>query len=140
MRGRNLARSHKLESLRRRLKAIPAAVKSQIRDALDKSADEMVATMKRLAPVDEGALRESIRKEPGDHDLSVKVTAGGPMTTKEVRKGSGAEYDYALGVEFGTSDTAAQPFFWPSYRLGRKRVKARSKRAVTKAVKSTKRG
>ena len=86
-------------------------------------------------------MRDSIRKEPGDHDLAVKVRAGGPTTTRVVPHVSGAfSYDYARGVEFGTVDTAAQPFFWPAYRLSRKSLKSRAKRAVTKAVKSTKKG
>ena len=41
---------------------------------------------------------------------------------------------YGHLVEYGTADTAAQPFFWPSVRLLRKRTTDRIKRAITKAV------
>jgi HK97 gp10 family phage protein len=38
-------------------------------------------------------------------------------------------------VEYGTSDTPAQPFFWPGFRLTRKRAANRIKRAISTAVK-----
>jgi HK97 gp10 family phage protein len=140
MKWRKWAMPRDIDNLQRRLRAIPREMKVHIREALDKSADEMVATIRGLAPVDDGVLRDSVGKAPGDHDMSVKVHAGGKATTRETREGSGVAYDYALGVEHGTVDTPAQPFFWPGYRINRKRVKARAKRAVTNAVKSSKKG
>ncbi|MBS9477655.1 HK97 gp10 family phage protein [Ancylobacter sp. VKM B-3255] len=132
-----MARSPDLARLRRRLMAIPKAVKAELQPTLEKSADEVVATAQRLAPVDDGTLRDSIRREPGEHDLEVRVEAGGEATTREVRRGIGVGYDYALAVEYGTIDTPAQPFFWPAYRLSRNRIKSRAKRAISKAVKRT---
>lgn len=72
-----------------------------------------------------------------DPDLSVTITAG----DEDVR--------YAHLVEFGTAPhtnggrfagsqhpgTAAQPFFYPSYRAHKKRVKARITRAINSAAK-----
>ncbi|MBS9475538.1 HK97 gp10 family phage protein [Ancylobacter sp. VKM B-3255] len=135
-----MARSPDLARLQRRLMAIPEAVKRELRPTLEKSADEVVTMARRLAPVDDGTLRASIRREPGDHDLEVRVEAGGEATTREVRRGSGVDYDYALAVEYGTIDTPAQPFFWPAYRLSSKRIKSRAKRAISKAVKRTQKG
>ena len=40
-------------------------------------------------------------------------------------------------VEYGTSDTQAQPFFWPAVRLNRKRAENRIKRAMAKTVRET---
>lgn len=120
-----------LADLNRRLAAIPKRVRAAVKPALDASADELVSAQRSLAPVDDGDLRNSIKwRETGE--LSREVKAGGAATTVDTGR---YDYDYALGVEFGTSKMAAQPFFWPGYRLVRKRVRSRIKRAVTKAVK-----
>ena len=37
--------------------------------------------------------------------------------------------------EYGTRHHAAQPFFWPGYRMGRKRALKKIKRAIGKAIK-----
>lgn len=110
------------ERLKARLQAIPGRMRAEVRAAIEKSADELVGMQQRLAPVDDGVLRDSIRKEPGDHDLAVAVKAG-----------SDAAF-YARFVEFGTQRTPAQPFFFPAYRALRKRIRARISRAVRKAV------
>jgi len=120
--------------LRKKLAAMPKVAKAEIRKVLEVSAAEMVSLAKALAPVDVGNLRDSIRSEPGDHDLAVVVRAGGELTTREVRAGSGEDYDYSLAAEFGTIDTPEQPFFWPSYRAVKKRAKNRATRAVRKAA------
>lgn len=113
--------SVQLDRLSRRLQAIPKAVRDAVQPALDTSADELVGTMKRLAPVDEGDLRDSIEKRPGGHELARKV----------------ATDDYkARWAEFGTAKQAAQPFFWPTVRLNKKRFTGRIKRAIRKAVRS----
>ena len=41
-------------------------------------------------------------------------------------------------LEFGTTRTPAQPFFWPGFRLSRKRAENRIKRAISKAIKEAK--
>ena len=64
---------------------------------------------------DTGDLEESCTVVEGDNDLEVFVQAGGDLTTKEVREGSGVSYDYAEAFEFGTSRQPAQPFFYPTY-------------------------
>jgi HK97 gp10 family phage protein len=53
---------------------------------------------------------------------AVVVTVG----NKDVR--------YAHLVEYGTSQAPAQPYFWPAFRLLRKRIQNRVKRAIAKAV------
>lgn len=106
-----------------------------VQPAIDKGADELVARMKTLAPVadeDGGELKASIRKEPGPVPMSATVTAGGDLTTRQTERGP---FDYSLGVEYGTRQTAAQPFFWISLRMVGKRIKRRIDRAISKAVK-----
>ncbi|MBN9335378.1 HK97-gp10 family putative phage morphogenesis protein [Devosia sp.] len=120
--------------IRRRLMAIPDAIRAAMQPALDKSADEMVGMMKGLAPRDEGDLQASIQKEAGPHDLSRRIVAGGERTTRPVRDGADAEYDYALAQELGTKEMPANPFFRPVVRSSRKKVRNRLKRAAAKAV------
>lgn len=112
------------------LRSIPAEVKQAIMPALDKGADEMVARMRYLAPDEDasGALRDSIAKEPGPHELSVRVAAGGAATTDE--KGD----DHALNQEYGTAKMDRNSFFWPSVNTLKKRVRRRVDRAISKAI------
>ena len=111
-----------LARLRKRFDAVPKAVRAAVRPVLDKSAEELVTRMQALAPVDDGDLRDSIRAEDGDHELSVRVQAGD----------DGAFY--ARWVEFGTANTPANPFFFVAYRLSKKRLQRRIKRAIGKSV------
>jgi len=114
---------------------VPEAEK-ELTDANRKSAQAFVDMAKRLAPVKSGMLRDSVSMDPGERPTSFVVQAGGEATTKPVRKGADASYDYALGVEFGTTDTRARPFFWPSFRANKKPAKARATRALRKAIKA----
>lgn len=96
------------ERLLRKMKAMPPAVRSAIKQALAQSADEITAFQKRLTPVKDGDLRASITQtwgggkvryasmgvryeDEGDPDLTVRLSAG----NSKVR--------YAHLVEFGTS-------------------------------------
>lgn len=125
-----------MRSLKRRLARIPASVKAAVRPALNQAADEMVRSARVMVPKgDTKALSQSIRKEDGRDELQILVKAGGPTTTKPVRSGASATYDYAAAMEFGTRKVAAQPYFWPAYRLNKKRMSSRIRRAITKAVK-----
>lgn len=113
-----------LDRLKKRFARLPARMRAEVRASLEKSADELVAMQKRLAPVDDGDLRDSIRKEDGRHELSIEVKAGDRKVF------------YAAMVEFGTVNAPAQPFFFGPYRALRKRMRSRTSRAVRKAVKS----
>lgn len=123
-----------LASLLKAFEVLPRAARKAIRPAIDKGADELVNRMKYLAPVDDGVLKASIRKEDIG-DLAVRVTAGGPTTTRPVRQGVDVDFDYSLGVEYGTVDTPQQGFFWPSVNTLKKRVRRRVDRAIGDAVK-----
>lgn len=139
------------EALLKRLARIKGAPRRTGRKALEDAAAAMVATMKSLAPVRSGKLRDSIKYRMGaggDADLSVLITAGGPETTVEVRKGSGKPFDYALAAEFGVAAHEAggkfegaehpgaqsQPFFWPAYRAHRRAAKSRITRGLKKGI------
>ncbi len=105
------------------LKRIPAQVQAEMAKALDKSADEMATAAKTLAPEATGELSTTIRVEAGPDALSRAVVAGD------------AEAGHATFVEFGTPNADAEPFFWPAFRLLRKRREGQVNRAVGKALK-----
>lgn len=127
------------DRLRRRLKAIPAKVRKALREQNATNAAELAETMKGFAPEDQGALIASIKHQDVSTStrISQEVRAGGAATTRPVRNSEkGApDYDYALAQEFGTEDMPATPFFWPAYRLKKRRFRQRMNRAAKKAVK-----
>lgn len=127
------------DRLRRRLKAIPLEVRKALRAQNAVNAAEMVETAKGFAPEDDGVLRASIKSQDVSDStrISQRVEAGGPTTTRPVRKsekGNAPTYDYALAQEHGTEDMPAHPFFWPAWRLKRRRFKTRMSRAAKKAI------
>jgi len=100
---------------------------------LNVQADELIAVMKSVVPVDEGDLSNSIRKVPGKSPTQVRIVAGGSATTKA---GSGGKpYDHARAIEFGTTEMPAEPFFFPSYRLKKKKMISSMKRKLTASIK-----
>lgn len=136
-----------------KMAAMPGAVRSAIKQALAQGADEITGEMRRLAPKDSGALRDSITQTwGGGRQRYASLTGGGgalgdPDLTVTISAGnSGVRYAHL--VEFGTAPhlngglfagslhpgTAPKPFFYPAYRANRRRVKARISRATTRAV------
>jgi HK97 gp10 family phage protein len=77
-------------------------------------------------------LANSIRKEQGKKETQVYIKAGGSTTTNVA---GGKPYDYARAVEYGTEHNSAHPFFWPTYRLMRKKMRAAMARKITKRIK-----
>lgn len=141
-----------LDRLKRKLKRFPAVVEQEIRVAMEQSATEIVALMKSLVAVDSGDLRDSIGWTWGDRPAysqaigAVKSAQGNMVIT--IYAGN-TNVRYAHLVEFGSAPhinggrfagsqhpgTAAQPFFFVSYRALRRRAKGRVTRAVNKAAK-----
>lgn len=130
-----MANNPSVEAFKVRLARLPAAAKRAARDAVYKQAEATADLMRRAAPVKTGKLRDSVRVEDGAHELQAVIRAGGSATTVTARAGQG-KYDYSLGVEFGTSQGPAEPFFWPSYRLRKRQARSAITRAVSKAVKA----
>lgn len=136
-----------LDRLNRKLAKLPAVAKQMIRQAMEAKANEIVAMMKNLVPVDDGTLRDSIgwtwgKAPKGSLTLaSVKATGDSDMTLT-IYAGN-KEAFYARWVEFGTArhengglfagsihpGTTAQPFFFVSWRAN----KRRTVRAIRKA-------
>jgi HK97 gp10 family phage protein len=133
--------------LRVKFQKVPEKIKRFVVDEIEKQAAKVVADMKRLVPVDSGALRDSINWTWGDAPkgsitlgtvrgrtnarISVTIYAG----TRDKSLGS-ADAFYARFQEFGTVKMAANPFFFPAWRANKPRVNAALKRAVGRALKS----
>lgn len=96
-------------------------------------AREIGAMMKAAVPRGRtGKLAESIRLETDPRAARVTIKAGGQLTM------TANHTDYALHQEYGTQKMPANPFFWPSWRLGRKRARNRIARATKRAIEDTK--
>jgi HK97 gp10 family phage protein len=130
------------DKLKRKLAAFPGMARQQIAKAMEQSAQEMVDLAKALVPVDQGALRASI-------GWSWHGAPAGSMVLGEIRSvGRGAgnlsiviyagddRAFYARFQEFGTSTSAARPYFFPAYRALRKRIRGRTTRAVRNAARA----
>ncbi|MET4197288.1 HK97 gp10 family phage protein [Bradyrhizobium sp. LA8.1] len=121
-----------------RFKALTQELKDEVHAAavaeLNAQADNMVRVMISAAPHDTGNLEHSVRKVPDrTKDTTVRVAAGGRLT---IRKSvSSKPYDYARGDEFGTVKMTAKPFFFPTYRLLKKKMISTMKRRITASIK-----
>ena len=141
------------ERLLAKMRALPAEARSSIKQALAQGADEITDMQKRLAPVQSGDLRNSIKQTWGGgkerySSLSAGAGGGDPDLTVKISAGN-SKVRYAHLVEFGTAPhinggkfagsqhpgATPKPFFYPAYRALRKRVKSRITRATTKAAK-----
>jgi HK97 gp10 family phage protein len=129
-----MARNLSVVQFQQLLSRIPDAVHKELDAAVRDQAERLAATQRSVVKVKTGKLKQSIRVEKGRRPLQYLVKAGGKLTTREVRKGSGKPYDYSLGTEFGNEQVNAQPFFFPTYRLMKKKIKSAIARKVKPAI------
>lgn len=134
------------EKFDKQLAALPGLMREEIRRALEVSAEEATDLMRRFVPVDSGALRASIgHSMEGGAPQGATLKTGSTLDNARAAKreaglsvtmfaGNRTAY-YAGMVEFGTVKTPAQGFFFPGYRLARKRAKGRLARAVRNGAK-----
>lgn len=127
--------------LKKRLAAIPKKVREAVQPALIKSGDELVDRMRHLVPKDTHALERSITATPPGQATPAYSQPGGSRVAAEnqvlVTAGN-ADVRYPHLVEYGHANAAAQPYFWPAYRLSKKRIANRVKRAMRKAIREAK--
>lgn len=117
------------------MRNIPPAVAKELAAGVQEQAQRLAETQRAAAVRGRtGNLAKSVRVEQGRHPLQRLVKAGGPLTTKPVRTGASATYDYALGQELGNEHSPAQPFFYPSYRLLKKSIRSAISRKVKPAI------
>lgn len=122
------------DRLFQQLKATVPEIDKNLRQALAEGGDEMVETAKRLSPNDTGELDLSIEwywskktQETDAKSPAIVISAGSTDTSNDAF--------YARWVEFGTVNTRRQPFFFPAYRLLRRKIRGRMSRSMTKAIK-----
>lgn len=125
------------KALQRRLDRIPLEVRAAAATEALLAALGLSEAMKQVVPVDEGDLKSSIRVERGKRGDRFYVKAGGPKTTKPVRKGVSATYDAANASEFGTSKQPARPWFYPTWRRNKKQIRAAIEHEIKKAVRKS---
>lgn len=133
--------SKQADRLSKRLNAIPRAVKAAVEPTLIRAGVDLSVTMRLLAPVDTGDLQKSVHVTAPGRTTPPYSQPGGSQTAREnqvlVTVGND-EVRYPHLLEYGTAEAAAQPFFWPAFRLKRKILSNRIKRAIRKAVKEAK--
>lgn len=123
-----------LESLPDKLTEQLSAVVREQAERLSQAQREALQALEQ-SPDETGHLEESCVVVPGSNDLEFIVQAGGALTTKEVREGSGQPYDYAEGFEFGTSRQPARPFFFNTYNAMRADMQKAIEDAVNEVLK-----
>lgn len=128
-----------IAAMKAKLARIPAIVESRARDAMEKGADEIVAMMKRLVPVEHGDLRDSIGWNWDSNPAGTKIIGTARSRTEGnlrlvIYAGDDKAF-YARMQEFGTVKMPASPFFFVSYRTLKARAKRRVVLASRKALK-----
>jgi len=98
-----------MAELQKVLSSLSAQVKPQLQKGLMKTGLQIVRQAKKLCPVDTGYLRSAISANKIEGG-GVMVTAGGGGSVKGVTK----DVEYAVYVEYGTRNMAAEPFFRPA--------------------------
>lgn len=131
-----------LGRLKRRLtKRIPDAVRRATADEMENFANRLVAEMKRLVPVDDGDLRDSINWTWGEAPAGTLVVASVGATEYNTLRitvyAGGGDAFYAFFQEFGTINMPPTPFFFVSWRKLRRGGKSRITRQMKKAIRSS---
>ena len=131
--------SAQLDRLQKRLEAVPKRVIEAVQPALAKSGQELVSAMKTLAEPsrDTGALIDSIQMTTAGNSTPPYSQPGGsqvvPPNAVMITVGN-EKVRYGHLVEYGTTKAQAQPYFWPAYRLLKRKIGTRLKRSISKAV------
>lgn len=132
------------DRLARKFQRLPGLMNRYVRAALEQGANEMVDLIRQLAP---DWLRPSIKWSWGGAPKgSVVLDSLGGGASGALRVAIYSTDSRARRFEFGTGDRyqkstgryagriTAQPFFWPGYRLLRRRARTRITRAVNRAI------
>jgi HK97 gp10 family phage protein len=151
-----------LDDVLRRFDTLPKIVITELTAAMERGAKRVIKMMKRLCPVDSGALRDSIgwtwgaapkgavvigNVAPKGNIIGITIYAGGTEKTarrqarssgtraRDQNRGSYFDSDNARYQEFGTSKMPAQPYFYPAWRAKKKGFKLGQTAAIRKACK-----
>lgn len=136
-----------LDNLMAAFDRVKAAPRKGINKALMSAAEDLASMQRHLAPDDPATSAPDLK-------TSITVTGPGEQTPPYSQPGGSrvagehevivtagnTEVRYPHLVEYGTSKTEAQPFFWPAVRLLRKSLQQRIDRAGRKAVRDAWKG
>lgn len=130
-----------LASFQRRMRAIPLAVREGSQPALIKAAELVADQVRAFTPVDQGDLRASVAVTGPDDAAPAYAMDGGARVVGEntalVTVGN-AKVRYPHLVEYGTRTAAAKPYFWPAWRMTKKRAGAIIKAGISRAIRRAK--
>lgn len=122
--------------------ALPSAMREEITKALTTSAEETTDLMKRFAPKRSGRLAASVGYAFGEAPKGASLSTAANARAAKSESGlsvtmyaGGGEAFYAWFQEVGTVKMPANPFFYPGYRFGKNRAKARLGRAIRNGAK-----
>lgn len=125
-----------------RFLAIPDQVAADVGKQLAKEVDEMVAAMKRAAPVSDdlekhpGQFRDSIHAYANpDRPLSYRIIADAKDENGDFIGAHIEQGHMATLADGSQKHVPAKPSFFPTYRARKKRMRARLASAGTRAAK-----
>ena len=111
---------------------LPKAIKAEVAPVVKSTAEEISSFQARNAPVSQdktpGQLRASHHVEISEDGFKATMIAGGEAAP------------HALHVELGTQKMAAEPWFFPAFRLMKTSARSKLRRAFNKAIKRLERG
>lgn len=129
-----MATNASVERFRKLTKDLQKEVHDEAVAELNAQGDNLVRLIESVTPRGEtGNLEHSIRKIPGKKDTQIRIVGGGQKTIRP--SVSSKPYDYARADEFGTVNMPPKAFFFPTYRLTKKKMISAMKRKITASIK-----
>lgn len=122
-----------VERFKKLTEELKAEVHAQAVEELNKQAESLAVLIESVAPQYRGTLKATVKVVPGKKDTIVRIVAGGQKTVR--LSVSSKPYDYSRADEFGTVNMPPKPFFFPTYRLRKKKIIAEMKRRITASIK-----
>jgi HK97 gp10 family phage protein len=131
-----------VERFRQLSNELQQTVRQNAIDELNRQGNILKEAIAAVAPVYQGpatpgvqagALKTSVNLVQGSKPTIVRIVAGGYLTVRQ--SVSGRPFDYARADEFGTQKMQARPFFFPTYRLRKKKIIASMKRRIASQIK-----
>jgi hypothetical protein len=145
-----------VDRLKRLFAQVPERIKDGVRQELEAAAREMVAQMNAIKPIPEIKIGWTWGAPPSGAMPVGKVSAGGKIAISIYAVSATAEAGGQTGsrltgiptwFEFGTAERfqkngkstgsiQASPYFFPTYRANKGRVRSRISRRITKEIKA----
>lgn len=125
-----------IDRVGRFLTKLPAAVNAELAKETERSAQDVAALARALAPVDSGAVRASIDVVAGPTELTRYVTAGNDEAWYARLIISGTKPHVNKGQFAGTQNPGLKPvnFLGAAVRTLRKTIRARMGRAIGRGI------